>query len=259
MFIKRILFSLLGIEGYLRFVSRIFLSLYFSGILRVKEKFGFHYFVKKLIRKGDTVIDIGGNLGYYTVSFARLTGRGGKVLSVEPVTLFRKVLERNIKRYRLGEIVTVLPFALGKENNARIQMGVPSGSKHFRHGLTRVVEGNTDATNDFIFEETMMRPDSLFGDLDRIDYIKCDVEGYEIHILPEMISVLQKHQPLIQIETDGENREKIIDLLNSLGYTPHYVQKGKIHRYTGNESFHTGDLLFIGSKHQDRTAPFLSR
>lgn len=244
MFIKRILFRLLSVEGYLKLVSSLFFFAYFSGLLKRKEKFEFHYFIRQLVKPGNTVLDIGGNLGYYAISFGKIVGPKGKVLTVEPVTLFRKVLERNIRKRRLEKTVQIVPFALGSEDNKKITLGVPSGNKHFRHGLTKVMEQPGNA-NDMEFQETMMRPDTLFGNLEQLHYIKCDVEGYEIHIVPELLSVLRKHLPLIQMETDGENRSKIIAMLSDLSYEAHYVLKGKIHRLTGKESFHTGDVLFI--------------
>jgi len=239
--IKRFLFFVLGVEGYLKLVSRLFFMLYYSGILKPSVKFNFHYFVRNLVKEGNTVIDIGGNLGYYSVIFAKLAGEKGKIYSVEPVTLFRRILTRNTKKYKQVEIV---PFALGKKDNEKVTLGIPSGHKHFRHGLTRIQEGAKSA-NDYEFVETMMRPDTLFGKLDKIDYIKCDVEGYEIHIIPEMLSLMEKHKPLLQIETEGENRDRITEMLKPLGYHPYFLDGKKLSPFTKEINFHTGDMLYV--------------
>lgn len=258
MFIKRILFRLLSIKGYLKLVSSLFFFSYFSGLLRNKEKFAFHYFIRNLIRPGDTIIDIGGNLGYYAVAFGKLTGEKGKVYAVEPVSVFRSVLERNIRKRSLSDIVEIVPYALGSEDQKKIRLGIPSGNKNFRHGLTRVVDDPQSQKSDYEFEETMMRPETLFGKLERIDYIKCDVEGYEIHIVPELLSLLQKHLPLIQMETDGDNRIAVNNMLGKLGYVPHYVKNNKIHALLGNESFHTGDVLYIPDNKKNVLKPLMA-
>lgn len=246
MFIKRSLFALLSVESYLKLISSFFFMGYFSGLLRLNKKFALHYFAPRLLRKGDVVLDIGGNLGYYSILFAKSIGKSGRVIAVEPVTLFRKVFERNIRRRNWNKNITILPFALGTEDNKRIIMGVPAGNKYFRHGLTKVLnDSEQKEKSQFEFQETMMKPESLFDKLDRLDYIKCDVEGYEIHIFPMMLFLFEKFKPIIQIETDGENRSKIIELLQKFNYTPYFLSGQKLNLLTGKETFHTGDLLFF--------------
>lgn len=252
MFIKRFLFALLGTEGYLKLVSRMFFFLYYSGILRPSVKFNFHYFVQKLVAPGSTVIDIGGNLGYYSVIFAKLTGEKGKVYSVEPVTLFRRILTRNTKKYKQVEII---PFALGSKDNEKVTLGIPSGHKHFRHGLTRVQQGEK-SSNDYEFIETMMKPETVFGNIEKIDYIKCDVEGYEIHILPEMLGLMKKHQPLLQIETEGNNRNQITEMLKPLGYQPWFLEGKKLVPFTPEISYPTGDMLYIPESGKEKLQRF---
>ena len=99
MFIKQALYKLLGVRKYLIVVSRMFFFSYSMGWLKKNRTFGCHYFIKKLIKKGDHVIDIGANLGYYSKLFARLTGNDGKVYCVEPVSLFRKVLKSRVQAF----------------------------------------------------------------------------------------------------------------------------------------------------------------
>jgi FkbM family methyltransferase len=251
MFLKRFLSRILSLDAYLRIVSSFFFRGYFSGLLKNKSAFELHYFVKKLIRPGDVIIDIGANLGYYAVLFGRFTGRKGKVYAVEPVSLYRKVLERNIRKRNPYRNITILPFALGTEDNKQIRLGVPTGNSHFRHGLTRVVQ-NEEQQNSVEFTEIMMRPQTLFGQLDRTDYIKCDVEGYEIFVVPEILFLVEKHKPLLQIETDGKNRDEITKMLTPFGYKPFYVMKKKIYPLTGGETIHTGDVLYIPKERMEQ-------
>ena len=232
---------------------------YFSGFLKLNKKFALHYFAPKLINKGETVLDIGGNLGYYSIIFGQKVGKTGKIIAVEPVTLFRRVFERNIRRRNWSKNISILPFALGEEDNKRIVMGVPSGNKYFRHGLTKVLDQPESAEkNQFEFQETMMRPESILNKLDRLDYIKCDVEGYEMHIFPLMKFIFEKFQPIVQIETDGENRNGIINFLGDYKYKPYYFLDKKIHALTGKENFHAGDVLFFKDDHKIKLSRFFA-
>ena len=54
--------------------------------------------VKKLIKNGDVVLDIGANIGYYTLIFAKLVGNSGKVFAFEPEPENFKILQKNILR-----------------------------------------------------------------------------------------------------------------------------------------------------------------
>jgi hypothetical protein len=121
-----------------------------------------------------------------------------------------------------------------------------------------VVDQESAVKNDYEFDETMMRPDTLFAELKRLDYIKCDVEGYEIHIVPELLNLLSKFHPLIQMETEGENLKQIIDMLSPLGYRAHYFKEGKIRVYTGSETFHVGDVLFIPEERKGQIKAYLA-
>ncbi len=245
------MFRLLGPEKYLWVVSKLFFLSYFQGFLKGKPYFRYHYFFPRLVKAEDVVIDIGANLGYYTVLFGR---KAKHVFAVEPVKLFRNILKKNT---RSQNNITILPYALGAESNKIIEMGVPSGKKFFRHGLTHVVE-NKDEQNTLTFQETMMRPDDVFGDLERVDYIKCDIEGYEKIVIPALQRIIEKHQPCIQLETDMENRISIMQMLSSLNYTCYFLtEEIKLQKVSSAKDRTEGDLLFVpDGKKRERIAPF---
>ena len=240
MFLKRSLFKLLGPYKYYLLVSRLFFFLYDLGLLRIKEKFAYHYFVRKLVKSGDTVIDVGANMGYYTKIFAHKAGKKGHVYAVEPVSLYRKILERNIRDL---SNVSIIPFALGSEEGKKVKMGIPEGSGFHRHGLTRVLENVADPGRELLFEETMHTPEYLFGKLERIDYIKCDVEGYEIYVIPLFYRIIEKHRPIIQIETSKESRAVITPMLVKIGYRAFHIENSALKSFDDRNK-PAGDIIY---------------
>ena len=254
MFIKQALYKILGVRNYLIVVSRLFFISYATGWLKKNKTFDCHYFIAKLIRKGDHVIDIGANLGYYSRLFAKLTGPTGKVLSVEPVSLFRKILKINTSEFKN---TTIIPYALGEEDNKSIEMGIPKSNKYLRHGLTRVLDTNENEPFEFTFNEKMVTPASLFGNLERCDYIKCDVEGYEIHIIPQLEFLLKPFQPIIQIEVEQVNRKLIDDFLSSLSYVAFYLKDELLYRIGENQEAVEGDFFYVPQNKMDLIKPYL--
>ncbi len=239
--LKKFLFKRLSFTNYLRLVSRSFLILYRSGALKIYPFFKYHYFLKNLIKKGDTIIDIGGNLGYFTIPFSEWTGKNGRVYSVEPVKPVREVLQRNIGK---RQNITIFPYALGNENreirmgnNTRHERGLIATGSHF------VLENEAGAVDEFTAE--MKRGSELFANLERLDFIKCDVEGYETVIIPEMKDLIIRFEPLIFIETNGEKRHFILNFLKGLNYAAYILENNNLHPLSAEEDMLQDDILFI--------------
>lgn len=253
--LKSILNRILGQKRYLQLISSVFFSSYKKGWLKNNPSYYSHYFVRNLIKPGQTVIDIGGNLGYFTKIFAQLVGKTGKVFTVEPIELYRSVLEKNIVDVKN---VTLLPYALG-EIDGTITMGNPTNDKH-RHGLMRVLkkEETTTLSDGEKYEVDMRNPLHLFEKLGKIDYIKCDIEGYEIPVIPLMQPLIANQQPIVQIETDGDNKTKILLMMWALGYKSYYAKKKQLFAVTNTTQDVIGDLLFIPLHKSDIIAKFIA-
>jgi FkbM family methyltransferase len=254
--LKSILNRILGQKKYLQLISSVFFSSYKIGWLKNNPYYYSHYFVRNLIKPGQTVIDIGGNLGYFTKIFSQLVGSTGKVFTVEPIELYRSVLEKNI-----GECknVTLLPYALG-ETDGKITMGNPSNDKH-RHGLMRVLksEETTALSAGEKYDVDMRNPLNLFEKFGKIDYIKCDIEGYEIPVIPLMQPLIANQQPIMQIETDGDNKTKILLMMWSLGYKSYYAKKKQLIPVISATQVVIGDLLFVPLHKSDIIAKYIAK
>jgi FkbM family methyltransferase len=210
------------------------------GILKFNPKFACHYYAKKLINKGDTIIDIGSNLGYYSILFARWVGKKGKVYSVEPVYIYNKIFEERARKYRN---ITLFPYALGSEEKDVELVSVIS-SGYLRTGLSYIYSPRKDdrsRTFGFRVPAQMKIASELFKDIEKINYIKIDIEGDEFVVLSEMKEIIQKHKPTIQVEM---NDHRVADLLYSFGYSAFMVLKNKLVKVEA-EKVSEGDCIFI--------------
>jgi FkbM family methyltransferase len=240
--LRSTLFNLLGQETYLNLVSSAYLKLIRAGFF--KEKYPELFYLNQLIKPEFVCLDIGANVGYYATFLSDLVGPKGKVYAVEPVPLFAGILKKNLGSNRLKN-TQIMPYALGSEEK-EITLGTPTINGVFRHGLTKIVE-QKEAASLQTFKAQMKVPDVLFSHLEKLDFVKCDVEGYEVILFPQMMQTLRKFKPLIQIEINTpENRKQLIDLLQPLGYIAHGLKNAKLEPLTQNEQLYweNGDYYF---------------
>lgn len=224
--IHKILYRLLPLEGYLRVVSAMFFVWKRLGIGRYAEATEYVYHLPKLVGEGATAIDIGANLGYYSRYISQAIGEGGRLYSVEPVAPILGVLRHNLRHCPNVEI---LPYALGEEereivmcnDTARYQGYFGTGQNFV--GDAKAVEGEQVGER---FPAQMRRGSELFSKLTRLNFIKCDIEGYEVVVMNELRPLLERFRPTVLIETGGENRPKIIALFRSLGYRGFTLEHG---------------------------------
>ncbi len=248
-FVKRVLYFIFSERAYFRIISKLFFILYFSGLLRAGKKFRMHYFVTSLIRKGDTVIDIGANLGYYTRIFAVACGQEGHVYAVEPVPLYRRVLKKNTSGLSQVEI---LPYALGDRETVE-EMGIP-GDQPYRHGLTRII-GEDEKKEKAGFRVQVKTPEAVFSGLEHIDYIKCDIEGYEDRVIPGFKEIIKRDRPLIQLELAEKNRELINRFLSGEGYGSYIPAKKGLAAVSGSQ-YYNSDIIYIHNDRKDKINKF---
>ena len=220
----RLLYRLLSLEGYLRVVSRLFFLTRALGIGRRGRALEYNYHLPQLVGQGATAIDIGANLGYYTRPLSAIVGDAGHVYAVEPVPVIFDVLKRNVAGRKN---VTLLNSALGNEERT-IEMANDSVAAAGYFGTGRNFVSDGELSGEAIkFSAEMRRGSELFANLERVDFIKCDIEGYERVVIPEMRAIIERHHPTVLIETDGDTRHEIIEMFTQMGYRAYMLEGGK--------------------------------
>lgn len=138
-----------------------------------------------IIQKGDTVLDIGANIGYYALTEARLVGKTGKVYAVEPVLSNFELLQKNLKLNNL-ENVESFQYAFGDKDVM---------SEIFVSDMANLCAVNKDSVGGRIVglqPVQMTTIDEFVKGKQTPQLIRMDVEGYEYEILKGMNHVLNK-------------------------------------------------------------------
>lgn len=231
-FIRNILLQLLGLERYLRLVSKTYIAFVSRGFW--KAKYPELFYLDEILKPGNTCVDIGANLGYYSTRMAKLVGAQGKVFAVEPIPLFGKIWKSNVKPEKNTQ-VTLFPYALG-ETAGTVQMGIPEKDGRMHHGMTKIASSKDENYVKY-FDVEMRNPDVLLKDLQELHFIKCDVEGYESVVFQNLQETLKKFKPLVQSELSGdENRNTVINLFTELGYTTNVLRGCGLVQITKDEA-----------------------
>jgi len=150
------------------------------------------------IKKGDVVLDIGANIGYYAVLFAEKVGKKGKVIAIEPDPINFEILQKNIKENKLFNVVAV-QAAVGNENK---KMKIFESKENF--GDHRLWQNPSKSP--FDKRETVdifcRRLDDLLKELEyqKIDFIKMDVQGFESFVIEGGEKIIEKNKPIIFFE-----------------------------------------------------------
>jgi FkbM family methyltransferase len=177
--------------------------------------------MRALIKAGDTVVDVGANIGYFTIVGARATGPAGHVEAFEPVPEIRRALGANLQLNAITN-VTVHDQALSDR----------TGTTHFYlapqedSGLGSLRQLDNGVTIDV----QQVSFDDWWQQRSRVAVIKIDVEGGELLVLRGMKQCLQRDRPDILLEvTDsylhglGTSADELIELLLAADYRVYEV------------------------------------
>lgn len=150
-------------------------SLWISGDTSSKDE----EFLISFLREGDVVIDVGANIGTLTMPAAALVGETGQVYSIEAHPRTFNYLQQNLKRNGYDN-VRVFNYAVGKEE----------GTLYFS-------DKRADDTNSVVSQSELRVPvttlDKLISpEIDKVNLLKIDVEGYEKFVCLGARELLQK-------------------------------------------------------------------
>ena len=147
--------------------------------------------VKKIIKKGYLVIDVGANIGYYSLIFSKLTGNDGKVFAFEPEPSNFDLLKKNVEINKCQNVVLEQKAISDKKGRIKLYLHEKNSGGHRLYSfdyIQRFVEVDVTSLDDY------------FDQYDsKIDFIKIDVEGLEVTVMQGMKSLLKNSKDIILV------------------------------------------------------------
>jgi len=156
----------------------------------------------KVVRQGETCVDVGAHKGYFTLLFARLVGNGGAVLSVDPDPRVFALLRENLA---YNNITNVFAHQVAlSDGPGRVDLALSRqlgwSSRFPNERAAPLVIGKIQA--EAMSLDELLAQQALPRDGRMLSFIKIDAEGSEPRILAGMDRTVRKHQPILHLEVN---------------------------------------------------------
>ena len=136
--------------------------------------------VERYVGEGDTVVDVGAHIGYYTLLFAKLVGPAGRVLAFEPYPATHLLLQRNVGENGYANVVIQRQAVADVPGRMALHVSGADWGHHL-YG-----PGNQTLEVDVVKLDDAIPPDAA------VDFLKIDVEGAEAQVLRGMSELLRR-------------------------------------------------------------------
>ena len=188
-------------------------------------------------KQGDIVVDIGANIGRYTIIASKRVGTNGKVIAIEAHPGNFERLNRNIKLNQLTNVIPLNYAAYSKET--KIKLYLPEEESGYT--IYNTIMSNRAGTEDKFVEVNANTLDYLLQlnqiREEQVNWIKIDVEGAEFEVLKGATNVLSKSKDItILMELHGpphDYRPKVEEFLNlynfKIEFEKSYIENGSMH------------------------------
>lgn len=177
--------------------------------------------LRNLVDPGSWVVDVGANIGFFSVLFCQWTSAGGRVLALEPEPRNYGFLLDSVGKWRRQGKVETLPLAVDCADGAAKLTLNPAHPGDHRLGTSGL--DISTVTLDSVLAERNWPPVSL---------VKIDVQGAEMRVLSGAAETIARLAPAFFVELDasalarfGSSPQAIFTLLAAAGYTAHSLDK----------------------------------
>jgi FkbM family methyltransferase len=165
--------------------------------------------VLNALKPGDIAVDIGANIGFFSLLFAKLVGSDGKVLSFEPQPKVVARLKENISFHANSSVIEVNEFALGA-NSGTVNFNC-GPEDHSGVGSLRELRGSPEH-----IQVKVCRGDDVFDRNMPIRLMKIDVEGAEYLVLEGIRETLKTWHPDLIMEISDSYLKQLGSSANQL-------------------------------------------
>ena len=179
--------------------------------------------IQKNIFSGNIVVDIGANIGFFTLIMSKGVKKEGKVFSFEPELENYKLLSKNVKENNLQNII-LENKAVGNKNGSTEMYLASKENNIYSQSMHRIFSSKIVSQNSTPITIKIIKLDDFFEKLDlikKIDLIKIDVEGAEFDVLKGMNKILDSNKDLKiimefsleNLQDFGSKPDEVVDFL----------------------------------------------
>jgi len=222
-------------------------SLYFDKFWELNET----NFFKKIINKGMNVVDIGANIGYFSILFSRWIGETGKVFCFEPEPDNFHLLQKNIQANNCENIIPIQKAVSNSNGTTSLFLSEENKGDH------RIIDFDAYYKDELRkeIEVESIKLDSAIPPNFNIDIIKMDIQGAEMLAMEGMLEILNRNYKMYlvtefwpyAIEKSGHIPRKLLEQIIQTGFKISILKNGQqipienpleiIHDYSKTEHF----------------------
>jgi FkbM family methyltransferase len=179
---------------------------------------------KKVVKRGMTIVDIGANIGYYTLLAASLTGDKGQVFAFEPDPQNFALLSENVALNGYKNVIPIQKAISNEPGRAKLFLDKTNLGAH------SLSEANVKVENMITVDVTSL--DEFFNSLNcKIDIVKMDVQGSEMKVLDGMIGIIDANEDLViltelwpvGLKNAGSSAEVFLEKITKFGFAIYQV------------------------------------
>ncbi|MBL4862663.1 MAG: FkbM family methyltransferase [Crocinitomicaceae bacterium] len=178
-------------------------------------------FLKKHLKKGDGFIDIGANIGSYSLIASKLVGEHGKVHAFEPIEDVYNRLLFNVQLYDLENVTTCKKAIYETKDLLKFFV-----SSHENLGMSSIFHHDTESGHMERVEAISLDEYVSALNIEKINLIKIDIEGAELFALKGMQNTIKKFRPIIVMEISEDVLQNssikstdVIDFMEEFDYS----------------------------------------
>ncbi len=178
------------------------------------------HLISQLLKSGATFVDVGANIGYYSVIASRLVGEQGQVFSFEPEAKNFSLLAENCRVHALDNCCLINAGLAASQGEAQIHLSSDNFGDHqiYDAGLSRSQQTIQLVSGDSFFDQQKPK-------IDRMDVLKIDTQGAEMQVMSGLKQTLKNSLPDLNmiiefwpfgLRQSGADAHDLLDFLISL-------------------------------------------
>ena len=228
-----------------RLDEHIFRHIYFHGEYDPETS----RLLQKLVEPGQVWLDVGGNVGFFTILLSKGVGQTGRVYVFEPNPPMVERIQASLALNKATN-VELIPHAVSNESNKDIIFYVPVGDGHNSGRASAVKFEDLSSTVKEVKVSTINLDDYLEKSSVKPDFMKIDIEGFEINAFRGMERTMRKNPPKLIISELNQlpgvlaTPIEIISYLSGFDFVPYIIGDTGLKPYINGTPVDPKDMNF---------------